>query len=195
MNEIRKKPLVVFRKKITYILLTFLISVSCGKKEEQINEKNLSKDFSWKSELKITDIPDMPVKGYINGKEISLNYINFEQWRGSRDNILNFGDTRPKNNCGYVESDNSIHLIRKADEIKPGEFLKSSFEQNLDGYISYYDTLSVKDSDKKTSLQWNCALVITEMNEKTVKGKIALCFKDDKKSWVAGSFEAVRCNN
>lgn len=137
----------------------------------------------------------MPIKGYINGKEISLNYINFEQWRGSRDNILNFGDTKPKNNCGYVESDNSIHLIRKADEIKPGEFLKSSFEQNLDGYIAYYDTLSVKDSDKKTSLQWNCALVITEMNEKTVKGKIALCFRDDKKSWIAGTFEAVRCNN
>lgn len=180
------------------ILLVFIIVFalsSCEKKPEQKTELNSGKEFSWKSELKISDIPDSPLKGYINGKEVALNYINFEQWRGSGDNVLNFGDVKPKNNCGYVESDNSFHLLHKADSIKTGEFLKASFEQNLDGYIAYYDTLSVKDPEKKTSLQWNCALIITEMNENSVKGKIALCFKDDKKSWIAGTFEAIRCFN
>lgn len=169
--------------------------ISCNKKEEKVEVQNSPKEFTWKSELKITDIPDMPLKGYINGKEIKLDYLNFEQWRGSKDNVLNFGDTKPKNNCGYVESDNSFHLLHKADEIKAGEFLKASFDQNLDGYIAYYDTLMVKNAEKKSSIQWNCALVITSMDEKTVKGKIAICFKDEKKSWIAGTFEAIRCYN
>lgn len=181
--------------KCIWILLILIVFNSCNKKEEQIPVQNSSKEFTWKSELKITDIPDIPLKGFINGKEINLDYINFEQWRGSRDNVLNFGDVKPKNNCGYVESDNSFHLLRKADEIKPGEFLKASFDQNLDGYIAYYDTLMIKDIEKKSSVPWNCALIITSMDGKIVKGKIAICFKDLNKSWMAGTFEAIRCYN
>lgn len=184
----------IIRNKILILLL--IISVcSCNKKEEKKQELNSGEDFKWKSELKLTDIPDSPVKGFINGKEIKLGYINFEKWRGSGDNILNFGDVKPKNNCGYVESGNSFHILHKANEIKTGELLKASFDQNLDGYISYYDTLTVKEPDKKSSIQWNCALIITSMDEKTVKGKIAICFKDEKKSWIAGTFEAIRCYN
>ena len=180
--------------KILTILLIFTL-ISCNKKEEQVTDNNANKEVNWSSELKVTDIPDTPVKGYINGKEIKLDYINFEQWRGSGDNVLNFGDVKPKNNCGYVDSDNSFHLLNKAGEIKKGELLKASFEQNLDGYIAYYDTMSVSDIERKSSTPWNCALVITSIEDKVIKGKIFLCFKDDKKSWIAGAFEAIRCFN
>lgn len=171
-----------------------IVFISCNKKEEQTQGNNIVKDFTWKSELKITDIPDVPIRGFIEGIEIRPDYINLEQWRGSGDNVLNFGDVKPKNNCGYIESDNSFHLIHKAGDIKTGELLKASFEQNLDGYVAYYNK-SGELQNSKTSMPWNCALVITSMDEKTVKGKIAICFKDDKKSWIAGSFEAIRCNN
>ena len=185
----------IFWIKIVTLLLIFSC-VSCNKKEDKTSDNNnTGKDFSWKPELKITDIPDTPIRGFINGKEIKLDYINFEQWRGSGDNILNFGDVMPKNNCGYVESDNSFHLMHKAGEIKSGDLLKASFEQNLDGYVAYFDSTKEKDNSKKTSISWNCALVITSMEGKVVKGKIALCFKDDKKSWIAGTFEAIRCYN
>lgn len=175
-------------------MFLMFIFISCNKKDDQISGINPNKDFTWKSELKISDIPEFPLKGFIEGKEIKPEYINFEQWRGSGDNVLNFGDVIPKNNCGYIESDNSFHLIHKAGDIKSGELLKSSFEQSLDGYVAYYNKAGeLKDS--KTSVPWNCALVISSMDDKTVKGKIAICFKDDKKSWIAGSFEAIRCNN
>lgn len=180
--------------KVLSIILIFAL-ISCNKKQEQIQENNTGNVFSWKSELKISDIPDIPVKGYINGKEINFAYINFEQWRGSGDNVLNFGDLIPKNNCGFVEKDNSFHLLHKNEEIKTGELLKAKFDQNLDGYIAYYDTASINQSDKKTSADWNCALIILSMDDKKVKGKIAMCFKDDKKSWIAGTFEAIRCFN
>jgi hypothetical protein len=176
------------------ILLIFMLS-SCNKKQEQSSENNPGNEFTWKTDLKITDIPDIPIKGFIDGKAIRIDYINFEQWRGSGDNVLNFGDVKPKNNCGYIENDNSFHLLHKNAEIKIGELLKASFAQNLDGYIAYYDTTSENHVEKKTSMDWNCALVITSMDDKFVKGKIVLCFKDEKKSWIAGTFEAIRCFN
>lgn len=179
----------------TVTILLFFTIASCDKKQEQVQENNSGNSFTWKSELKVSDIPDIPVKGFINGKEINIAYINFEQWRGSGDNVLNFGDLKPKNNCGYAEQDNSFHLLHKSGEIKTGELLKAKFDQNLDGYIAYFDTASVNQADKKTSADWNCALIITSMDDKLIKGKIALCFKDDKRSWIAGTFEAIRCYN
>ena len=108
-------------------IFLIMVSTSCNDKNDKAIENQESKEFSWKHELKITDIPDTPVKGFLNGKEVKLDYINFEEWRGSGDNILNFGDVIPKNNCGFVESDNSFHLIHKGGELKSGELLKSKF--------------------------------------------------------------------
>ncbi len=182
-----------FLKAITLLLL--FVCISCDKKPEQVSDNNPNKEFTWKFDLKISDIPDFPVKGFINGKEINLQYINFEQWRGSGDNVLNFGDVKPKNNCGYVEQDNSFHLIHKGGEIKTGDLLKSSFDQNLDGYIAFSNTGNESANNTKSSEPWNCALVITGIEDKIVKGKIAICFKNDKKNWIAGTFEAIRCFN
>jgi hypothetical protein len=176
------------------VIVLMVVFISCNKKDELVKENSTVKDFIWKSELKITDIPDSPIKGFIEGKEIKADYINFEQWRGSGDNVINIGDVKPKNDCGYIESDNSFHLIHKAGDIKSGELLKASFDQNLDGYVAYYNKMG-ELQNSKTSVPWNCALVITAIDEKTIKGKIAICFKDDKKSWIAGNFEAIRCNN
>ncbi|MBV6480167.1 MAG: hypothetical protein HGGPFJEG_03013 [Ignavibacteria bacterium] len=176
-------------------MFLILIIVSCNKKDTGENQNQASKDFSWKSELKISDIPDMPVKGFINGKEVKIEYINFEKWRGSGDNVINFGDVKPKNNCGYIEGGTTFHIMHKSGEIKSGELLKAGFDQNLDGYIAYYDTLKTEITEFKSGIPWNCALVITEMKDDKVKGKIAICFKDDSKSWVAGTFEAIKCNN
>jgi hypothetical protein len=178
------------------IILLFIASLfSCSKKQDQSSDRETGgKDFLWKPELRISDIPDFPVKGFINGREIKIDYVNFEQWRGSGDNVINFGDVKPVNNCGYVENSNSFHIMHKGGIIGKGELLKSSFEQNLDEYVSFIEVSGVKDENKK-SIPWNCALVITEIGEKTVKGKIAMCYKDDKLSWIAGTFEATRCNN
>lgn len=178
----------------TLIIILLLSIISC-KKETDDGQNIQNNEFKWKSEVKISDIPDFPVKGFINGKEIKIEYINFEQWRGSGDNVINFGDVKPKNNCGYIESDNSFHLIHKAGEIKSGELLKAGFENNLDGYSAYIETSGEKKNEQKKSVPWNCALVITSIEDKTVKGKIIMCFNDEKRSWISGTFEAIRCNN
>lgn len=172
--------------------------LSCGKENEsKTNDAVVKGEFSWKSELKITDVPDMPIKGLLEGKPFDFKYINFEQWRGSGDNVINFSENNPKNPCGYVEGGRSIHFLHKSGKLDSAEVLKASFEKTLDGYIAYYDTSGASGdvSYGSGSMPWNCALIITSMDERTVKGRIAICFKDEKKSYIAGSFEAVRCYN
>ena len=60
--------------------------------------------------------------------------------------------------------------------------------------MAYYE-IADSTNPVKSTVEWNCILVITSKEEKTIKGKIAMCFKDDTKSWIAGTFEAIRCYN
>lgn len=183
-----------FYKFLFFILISATL-ISCGKKEEQQNvNSDPNASFSWKESITAKDIPDFPVKGFIDGKEIKFEYVNFEYWRGSNDNVFNFSDRTPKNKCGFIENDNAFHLTKLGNTFEEGEFLKNAFSMNIDGVTGDYHT-TVNDNMQKFTPAWNCALVITEMDDDFVKGKIAMCFKDEKKSWVAGTFTAVRCNN
>lgn len=184
--------------KIYRFLLVILIAAavtSCGKKEGRENVKtDPNASFNWKENISVRDIPDFPLKGFIDGKEIKFEYVNFEHWRGSNDNVFNFSDKSPKNKCGFIENDNAFHLTRLGSDFKEGEFIKDAFSKTLDGYTGDYHTSSGENMQRQTP-PWNFALVITDMDDEYVKGKIAMCFKDEKKSWVAGTFTAVRCNN
>ncbi len=176
-------------------ILIFLFSFSCGKNQqvEKKETKNVT-DFVWSENISIDRIPDFPVKGMLNGKALNLEYINFEKWRGSGDNVFNFGDKAPKQVCGFVENDDAFRLTRTNGDFPKGEFIKENFNKNIDSYTADFH-YTVDNNIKNVNVPWNCALVITYMDDNTVKGKIALCFKDDAKSWIAGTFEALRCNN
>lgn len=179
---------------LLFITLSLLVS-ACGKKDDANKTQNFAKgEFKWIEELSVNKIPDAPIKGMMNGKPISIDYVNFEKWRGSGDNVINFSDKKPKQNCGFIENDMAFHLTKASGDFIEGEFVKDGFNKNLDGYSAEFHYY-VDNTIKKISVPWNCALVITEINDNTVKGKIAICFKDDSKSWIAGTFEAVRCNN
>lgn len=179
---------------ILIALCSFLIQ-GCKKSEEvKPVTDNSGKGFTWKDKLSITDIPDSPVKGMIKGKELKIEYINFENWRGSGDNVINFGSKKPSQNCGYVENDDAVQLMKKSGDIPKGEFVKTSFDINMDGFVANYH-YTEKENMKNVSVPWNCALFIEEITDDVVKGKIAICFKDETKSWIAGKFEAIRCSN
>jgi hypothetical protein len=180
-----------------YILFLSLIFLffSCGKKDDankvQISAKG---EFKWMETVSVDKIPDTPIKGFINGKPVNIEYVNFEKWRGSGDNVINFSNKKPMQNCGFIENDMAFHLTRASGDFGKGEFVKDGFNKNIDGYSAEFHYY-IENNIKKVSVPWNCVLVISEIDDKTVKGKVAICFKDDSKSWIAGTFEAVRCNN
>jgi len=185
------------KKYSTLLILIFsaVLLSSCSKKDDANKVINSAKgEFRWMENISPDKIPDMQLKGMMNGKPITIEYVNFEKWRGSGDNVINFSDKKPKQNCGFIENDIAFHLTRANGDFQEGDFIKENFTQNLDGYSAEFHYYT-ENNIKKVSVPWNCVLKITDMDEKTVKGKIAICFKDEAKSWIAGNFEAIRCNN
>jgi len=170
----------------------FLISVSaCDKKaDDKTQIQNEKKQGGWRDNISVSDIPNYPVKGNFNGKIVQFQYINFEKWRGTNDNVINFSLVKPEQSCGFIENFSGFTLVHKGGAINQGEWVKGRFTDDPKNYQAFF-----KDGEQKSSLTWNCALNIESMNDKVVKGKIALFFDDDKKSWVAGKFEALVCNN
>lgn len=177
---------------LLFFILIFVFS-GCGNKSENTGnntKNNKTGEFGWKDGITSGDIPDFPVKGSINGKDVQFAYINFEKWRGANDNVINFSLVKPQQNCGFIENFEGFTLMNKGGEIKQGSFVKSKFSDDAGTYQAGFKTGGNKSAD-----QWNCALEIESISDKTVKGKIALYFNDALKSWVAGRFEAVLCNN
>lgn len=175
-----------------------MLIFSCGKKEENTETKKVQTTdktkFEWAESISTSDIPDFPVKGFLNGKEVEFKYICFIKWHGSNDNEIHFSTGKPQSNCGAVVNDSGFHFTSLKKDIPIGEIVKENFAKNVEGYSASYHYY-VGDEPKNVNIPWNCALVITEIGDKTVKGKIAICFKDEKKSYIAGKFEAILCNN
>jgi hypothetical protein len=171
----------------------------CNKKPEADTNSNVKdsqssgdkKEFKWKDGVSPEDIPDFPVKGNLNGREVTFQYINFEKWRGSNDNVINFSLVKPAQPCGFIGGFTGFRIINKGNAFNAGTWVKAKFDDDTKTYQAFF---TAEGFDKSTA-SWNCALNIESMDNKTVKGKIALFFNDEKKSWAAGKFEAVICNN
>jgi major membrane immunogen (membrane-anchored lipoprotein) len=183
-------------RKFCFILISIVLLSSCGKKDDvktTVQDKNT---FVWTDALSLDKIPDSPVQGMMNGKEFKVEYINFEVWRGSDDHVINFTAKAPRQNCGaFEDNDSGFRLTKKSGEFKPGDFIKDKFTTSMEGVVADYHFSLGKDNTKNVTPDWNCVFTITEINDKTVKGKIAICFKDESKSWIAGTFEAIKCIN
>ena len=172
------------------IIAFFLLSLaSCNKKNDD-KTAGIEKEFLWHDNLQLTDIPDITVKGFLDGTEVKFAYINFERWRGSNDNVINFSLVVPVQKCGSVDGFTGFSLINKGNPINNGHWLKSKFEDDSKSYQAF-----IYSGGKKSSSSWNCALSVENISDKTVTGKIALFFNDEKRSWIAGKFEALICNN
>jgi len=152
-------------------------------------------EFNWKENLVISDIPDFELKGNLNGKEVRFPYVVFELWRGSKDNVLNFSLEKAEQNCGYIENYQGFQLISKLSPMNKGDFLKSKFGDDSKNYQSFFRYINSDGTSYKSDVEWNCALNIESLSDKIVNGKIVICFNDEKKSWIAGKFEAFVCNN
>jgi hypothetical protein len=165
---------------------------ACGNKSDDKTATDNKKtgEFGWKDGVTAADIPDFPVKGFLDGKEVQFQYINFEKWRGAGDNVINFSLVKPSQNCGFIENFSGFTLINKGAAIGQGEWVKSKFGDDPKTYQAYF-----QKGEMKSSGTWNSAYVIESVTDKIVKGKIAIFFNDENKSWIAGKFEAAVCNN
>jgi len=178
-----------------FLILISLSIFGCSKENNSDNSNNTNKNFVWKENLTVADIPDDSVKGYLNGKEVKFEYINFEKWRGSGDNVLNFSTKRPMQDCGFIENDNAFSVMIKNGDFQQGENSKILFSTNNDNFISYFHYYVEGKDILKVEEPWSGIVIIESIDEKKIKGRLAIVYNDEAKSWIAGKFEAIKCNN
>lgn len=175
------------------VFVCSFISLYCGNKNDNSVQKDLdfkNSEFKWKDNISENDIPDFPVKAVIQGKDLSFNYINFEIWRGSNDNVINFSVNKPQQNCGFIENFEGVSLTKKSENFNQGVTLKSRFQDDQPNLSASY-----KIGENSSSSEWNFVLNIQSISDKTVTGKILIFFNDESKSWIGGKFEAIICKN
>ena len=177
------------------IIFASLIISGCNKEADEQIHKTAAGEFLWKENLSVSDIADFPVKAFLNGKAVQISFVVFEVWRGSNDNVLNFSLVKPQQPCGFIDNYQGFQIINKGAPINRGEWLKAKFDDNPGSYLSLYKFIDSDNNPRKSDCDWNCSLEIDNITPKIVSGKIALCFNDKDKSWIAGNFEAVVCNN
>ncbi len=183
-------------KKIFLVTVLSLIFFACNKNEKAPEVQKTNKgEFVWSDKLTVKDIPDFEIKGMLGGKEVKFEYVNFEKWGGSNDNVLNFSLTKPEQQCGFIESFRGFEILNKGNAIPTGETTKQTFSDDQKTFSVVFKNVQSDGSPVKSNSKWAMALVIESRNDKNVTGKIALCFNDEQKSWVAGKFTAVICNN
>lgn len=174
------------------VLAAMMFIQGCSKQDKQNNQTQTDKkEIGWKDGVSANDIPDSPLKATLGGKEIQFAYVCFEKWRGSGDNVLVFSLNKPSQPCGFIEDFQGVVLTSKGAPINQGELTKSKFGDDPKNLTASF-SLAGQD---KFSGAWDCSLVIESIDTKSVKGRIALYFNDDKKSQAAGKFEASICNN
>jgi hypothetical protein len=176
------------------VLLYFGLS-GCNKKAD-IDKVNTNKvDFVWTDDLSKDNIPDFPVRGFLDGKAVKIEYTALEIWRGTHDNVLNFSLVKPKQPCGYIDNYQGFQFLDKGGSISRGVWSKSRFNDEPGTHQASFKYITLDGNKYSSTANWNCYIDIENISPKTVIGKIAVCFNDESKSWLAGRFEAMICNN
>ena len=88
-----------------------------------------------------------------------------------------------------------MQLTRKGRYYEIGDSEKKHFNDNFPGFDVNYKINTGNKNIVQSNCDWNMVVKIDSLDEKKAYGKLAVCFNDDTKSWIAGKFEANICNN
>jgi len=158
-------------------------------------------EFAWSDAPTADQIPDAPITGMINGKEFTANTVRIEKGDEGKA-TLEISDAKLDDPTGVITEDTGVDLDFSLTEGQAGEMvMKIADEKDFDKQHAYYHYPQGGDKGPMSvNASWGCALQIDTwdmtadpQNEKIVgkiKGKVAIVFEDDSKSWVAGAFEA-----
>jgi hypothetical protein len=172
--------------------------VLCGCEKKPKNQNQLpanTSQFQWLDGIALQNIPAFSIKGFLGGKEVNFSYIDFERWHGSDDNVLKFSIVKPPQPCGFIDKFEGVEITRKGKSIEIGSYGKEHFTDDFPGFNVVYKVGSGDGNITESNYSWNLSMMIDSTNDKLTYGRIALCFNDESKSWIAGKFEANICNN
>lgn len=157
--------------------------------------------FKWTEKPALADIPAGTIKGMLNGKPFEAKTVRIKKTdEGMRLEIVDqAGEKATDMFTGETSADLYFADIAEG---KSGELVLGIPDKKADKQDATYMYPQGGDKGPMTeNPDWGCALQITDFKmEKDpqddkvlghVKGKVAIVFNDDAKSWVAGDLDGV----
>ena len=157
--------------------------------------------FAWTETPKVADAPEAAVKGMVNGKAFEAKTVRIK--KKDKGAVLVISDMAADTPTGMLSGDTGVELTFPLEEGKPGEYvIGMKDEKTFDKEHAYYWYPQGGDKGPMSvNPDWAAALSITEWTLAKdpkdeavlgqVKGKFAITFGDDGKSWVAGTIDGV----
>ena len=157
--------------------------------------------FVWTEKPAVADLPAGEVTGMLNGKPFTAKSVWVEKKDQEITLILSAAVTKKPGEV--ITNDTGVDLRFTLPEGKPGELVlaiadKKEFEQQ---HAYYHYPQGGDKGPMSVNAEWGVALQITDWTVLPdppdpevlgrIKGKVAICFSDDTKSWVAGSFDTA----
>ena len=161
----------------------------------------VTSDFEWTEAPSLDAIPDGAIVGMINGKPFTAATVRLKT--DDEQTVLEISDQAVDEPTGMTMSDTGLDLRFTLEPGKPGELvLAKDDDKDFDKEHAYYHYPQGDDKGPMSvNSSWGCALAITDWTLSAnaddedilgnAKGKVAVIFGDDEKSWVAGTFDCI----
>lgn len=158
-------------------------------------------EFAWTETPTLDMIPEGNIAGMINGEEFSAQTVRLKQ--DEENTVLEISNVSVDGPTGLTTDDTGLDLRFTLTPGQPGEFvIAMADEKDFEKQHAYYHYPQGGDKGPMSvNPSWACALQISEWTLETnteneellggAKGKVAVVFGDDAKSWVAGTFDCI----
>jgi hypothetical protein len=158
-------------------------------------------EFAWTDTPSLASIPAGAITGVINGQPFEAKTVRVN--KADSGLTLELSDTAVDEPTDIIIKDTGVNLRFPIAEGTTGELLKS-FDDEVDFEMTHAYYWYPQGDDKgpmSVNATWACALQISDWTLEanaddeailgSVKGKVAITFDDEEKSWVAGSFDCI----
>jgi hypothetical protein len=160
--------------------------------------------FMWSETPTLDQIPASPITGMINGKPFIVKMVRVDH---KLDDLwLDMADAAPAWEAAIPNSKVEVELSIKIPQGTASSIVKAlkDPEDATTGHPWYHYKVSGSKNEASKNPPWAGALEIDEWKMAPpsyafvtghLKGKVAICFNDGAKSWVAGTFDCIEISN
>ncbi|EKD49885.1 MAG: hypothetical protein ACD_63C00022G0002 [uncultured bacterium] len=146
---------------------------------------------NWTSATDKGSIPDIPIAGRINRKDVTIAAVQVTKWEDEYS--WTFSNIAPDEPCGVLVDNSAVNFSSKV--FKEGTFEKKLDEEvEFEEYHSYYHYEQEDGTPMSVNVEWSSKIVISKIDEtnKKISGWAKFDFGDGQTS-IAGSFTADLC--
>jgi len=158
-------------------------------------------EFTWAEAPTLASIPNASITGMVNGEKFEAKTVRVK--KGDSGPELEMSNGTADTPTGLIMDDTGVELRFPLAEGTTGQFTKALADDvDFDSAHGWYWYPQGGDKGPMSvNPTWACAVEVTEWTMQTsaddenvlgnIKGKVAVCFDDDSKSWVAGTFDCI----